>query len=139
MCATLYETVLPLLIPMIEEPTRFRDLWEQEDAQLTASEQAIADGSVTIDEVDGHALAIVTVTQFRSRQLPKRVDLEPLKDELEALETGAATWTASKASSLTPTLRSTTDSSLTRQVVSAALIGHLQTAPTAWDLHQTDS
>lgn len=186
-CATLYETLLPLLIPMVEEPTRFRDLWEQEDVHLAASEQAIADGSVTVEEVKGVDLAIVTITggplqgghrfasetsdlihpmainnatrccrlliidgheylykdryetwvQFRSRQLPKRVDLEPLRDELETLETGAATWTASKASSLTPTLRSTADSSLTKQVVSAAVEGHLQTAPTAWDPYRS--
>jgi len=186
-CATLYETLLPLLIPMIEEPTRFKDLWEPDDARLTASEQAITDGRVTIEEVTDLDLAIVTVTggslegghrfasgtselihpmainnatpacrlliidgaeylyqdryetwvQFRSRQLPKRVDLGPLRDELEALETGAATWKAASPSSLTPTLRSTTDSSLTKQVVSAAVINLLRMAPAAWDPYPT--
>ena len=61
--ALLYETVLPLLIPMLEDPEHFRDLWHEEDLALTAAEQALADGSVQIDEVPDVDLAIVRINE----------------------------------------------------------------------------
>lgn len=60
-CALLYETVLPLLVPMVDDPERFRDLWHDEDGHLSASEQAIADGQVTIEEIADLDLAVVSI------------------------------------------------------------------------------
>lgn len=60
-CETLYRETLPLVIDLITDPGRFRALWEDEDAALTASEHAIADGEVTIDERVDLDLAVVTV------------------------------------------------------------------------------
>lgn len=57
----LYEETLPLLVPMATEPARFRGLWAEEDAVLTASEQALADGVVVIDEDPALDLAVVTI------------------------------------------------------------------------------
>ncbi len=183
MCALLYDTVLPLLIPMIEDPPRFRDLWHDDDAQLTTSEKAIADGQVTIEEDPELDLAVVKIetdilsgghrfasetfdlihplalhnatsccrvlviagrhymytdryetwVQYQTRSMPHRVDLQPLRDQLEALETGAVAWTASKPSALTPMLQSAGDSSLTPETVIRAVTGHLRSAPAAWN------
>ncbi len=60
-CALLYEETLPLLLPMITEPDRFRDLWHEDDESLTASETALADGRVTIEKVEAVGLAVVTI------------------------------------------------------------------------------
>lgn len=61
-CAALYEAVLPLLLPMVREPERFRELWQDEDQQLSASEAALNDGLVTIDEVADIDLAVVRIS-----------------------------------------------------------------------------
>lgn len=186
-CALLYQTCLPLVRTMVTDIDRFRDLWEDEDAVLRRSEQALADGEVTIEEIADIDLALVTIeteldgghrfasdtadiihpmainnatdccrlllqrgheylyidryetwVQYRSRSLPRRVDLEPLRTELEAAETGAGTWTCKPPSSLVPTLRSTpAPSSLTQAVIRAAVIDHLRSAPPAWDPFDT--
>ena len=47
----LYEETLPLLVPMVLDNDRFRDLWADEDDELSASEKAIANGVVTIEEL----------------------------------------------------------------------------------------
>lgn len=60
-CVVLYEETLPLLIAMAEDGERFRDLWADEDADLSASEQAIATGVVTIEELPDVDLAVVTI------------------------------------------------------------------------------
>jgi hypothetical protein len=60
-CAVLYEETLPLLVPIAVHGERFRDLWADEDAQLTSSEAAIAEGIVTIDELPEVDLAVVTI------------------------------------------------------------------------------
>lgn len=60
-CALLVEATLPLLLPMALDPDRFRDLWADEDAVLTASEEAFASGRVTITEDPRVDLAIVRV------------------------------------------------------------------------------
>jgi hypothetical protein len=60
-CAVLYEETLPLLVSMAVDQERFRDLWADEDAQLTESERAIAEGIVTIEEIPEVDLAIVTI------------------------------------------------------------------------------
>lgn len=60
-CAVLYTEMIPLLVPIATDIERFRDLWEAEDADLSASEQAIAEGVVAIEEVPDIDLAIVTI------------------------------------------------------------------------------
>jgi hypothetical protein len=53
-CVALYEETLPLLISIATEGERFRDLWADEDAELTSSERLIADRTVTIEETSRH-------------------------------------------------------------------------------------
>ena len=60
-CVVLYEETLPLLVPVAVDSERFRDLWAEEDEALSASERAIADGVVTIEEVADIDLAVVTI------------------------------------------------------------------------------
>jgi hypothetical protein len=60
-CVVLYEETIPLLVPMVVDNEAFRDLWADEDDALSASEQAIADGIVTIEEVPEMDLAVVTI------------------------------------------------------------------------------
>ncbi len=183
-CAALYEAVLPLLLPMIHHPERFRELWHDEDLQLTAAEAALNDGLVTIDEVADVDLAVIRVggdlglegghrftadvaefihpmalhnttsasrllfirgreylfldryetwVQYRSRLLPHRVDMAPLAQSLDELETGGTSWDAGKPSSLMPRLRPDGPSTLTNRAIEDAVIGHLRTAPPAWD------
>lgn len=57
----LYTDLLPEVLPMALDNDRYRDLWEDEDAELTASERAIDDGKVTFDERPELDLAIVTI------------------------------------------------------------------------------
>jgi hypothetical protein len=187
--ALLYETTLPLLIPMLTHPERFEELWRDEDERLTASEAAIADGHIVIEEVAAVDLAVVTIrdhslggghrfghdtvefmhpmavhnathcsrlllirdhdvvyvdryeswVQYQSRNVPSRVDLEPLAQTLTALETGAATWSASPPSALTPRLRPNATSSLTAATITAELVARLEHAPAAWDPYRRDN
>jgi len=74
-----------------------------------------------------------TWVQYRSRELPKRVDLRPLADRLTDLEPGVAKWSASPPSGLTPTLRANPPSGLGTLTIRAELISHLRSAPAAWD------
>ena len=60
-CAALYEETLPLLVSIAVDGDRFRELWADEDGQLTSSEAAIAEGIVTIDELPDVDLAVVTI------------------------------------------------------------------------------
>ncbi len=60
-CVVLYEETLPLLVPMVLDNRAFRDLWADEDADLSASEGAIANGVVTIEELEDIDLAVVTI------------------------------------------------------------------------------
>lgn len=57
----LYTELLPELLPIVLDNDRYRDLWADEDAELTASETAIAAGAVTFDERRELDLAIVTI------------------------------------------------------------------------------
>jgi hypothetical protein len=57
----LYTELLPEVLPMALDNDRYRDLWEAEDAELTASEAAIACGAVAIEERPDLDLAIVTI------------------------------------------------------------------------------
>lgn len=60
-CVALYEETIPLLVSMATDIDRYRDLWADEDAELTASESALCEGIVTIGEVPDIDLAIVTI------------------------------------------------------------------------------
>ena len=60
-CVVLYEETIPLLVSMATDADRFRDLWADEDAELTASESALSEGIVMIEEVPDIDLAIVTI------------------------------------------------------------------------------
>jgi hypothetical protein len=55
----LYERTLPLLIPMIVDPDRFKPLWAEEDAVLSTSEAAIDAGIITIEERPDLELSIL--------------------------------------------------------------------------------
>lgn len=58
-----YAASLPELLPLALDPGPYRDVWHTEDEQLTASEAAIADGTITIDEVPELDLAVVTIPE----------------------------------------------------------------------------
>lgn len=57
----LYCELLPQLMSIALDSDRYRDLWAEEDEQLSASEQAIVSGAVTIAERPDLDLAIVTI------------------------------------------------------------------------------
>jgi hypothetical protein len=59
--AVLYEELLVRLPDVCDRPERWRELWAAEDEILTASERAVASGSVVIEEVPDVDLAVVTV------------------------------------------------------------------------------
>jgi hypothetical protein len=68
-CVALYEETIPLLVAMATDNERFHELWADEDAELTASEQLIADGTVMIEEIPEIDLAVVTIpANERSRR-----------------------------------------------------------------------
>ena len=67
-----------------------------------------------------------TWVQYRSRPLPRRVDLRPLAEQL------GDGWTAEAPGALTPTLVAER-STLALAEVEAAITEHLRTAPPAWD------
>jgi hypothetical protein len=73
-----------------------------------------------------------TWVQYRSRRLPRRVDLRPLAERLTASDPDA-TWTASSPSALTPQLTSNGESALGPAAVFDDLRRHLLTSPPAWD------
>lgn len=60
-CAVLYDTLLDLVIAIADDPMRHRELWADEDAQLTATEDALASGRITIEEHPGVDLAVVRI------------------------------------------------------------------------------
>jgi hypothetical protein len=61
--ALLYTELLGRLPELCDHPDRARPLWAEEDATLQASEDAIASGSVKIEEVPDLDLAVVTVPE----------------------------------------------------------------------------
>jgi len=58
-CAERYDEALPQVLAMLLEGERFRAHWADEDADLTRSERALADGTITIAEL-ADELAVVT-------------------------------------------------------------------------------
>jgi hypothetical protein len=61
LCGALYEFLLPEFTTLLDHPDKWRSLWEQEDAHLGESIDALARGVVTIEERPSLDLAIVTV------------------------------------------------------------------------------
>ncbi len=59
----LYRELLPQLLSIVLDLDTHRDLWADEDDQLTASEEAIRRGSVTIDEHPEVDLALVRIDE----------------------------------------------------------------------------
>jgi hypothetical protein len=57
----LYHQLLPITLDVVLDNDAYREHWAAEDAELTASEAAIADGRITIDERPDLDLAIVTI------------------------------------------------------------------------------
>ncbi len=60
-CVVLYSETLPMLVSIATDSDRYRDLWADEDAQLSGSETALNEGVVTIEELSDIDLAIVTI------------------------------------------------------------------------------
>jgi uncharacterized protein DUF6687 len=58
--AQLYEEFLGRLGELCDQPDRYRVLWEEEDADLSATEAALASGRIRIEEVPDIDLAVVT-------------------------------------------------------------------------------
>jgi hypothetical protein len=71
-----------------------------------------------------------TWVQYRSRELPRRVDLRPLAAALTERDT--VEWTAVDPSDLSPELAAS-GSTLAPTDVEAALVQHLRSSPPAWD------
>lgn len=60
MTAQLYQELLGRLGELCDHPDRYRALWAEEDATLSATEAALASGKITIEEVPELDLAVVT-------------------------------------------------------------------------------
>lgn len=60
-CGRLYQALLPGFAALVDAPSSSRALWEAEDAHLTESLAAIADGTVVVEEIPAVDLAVVTV------------------------------------------------------------------------------
>jgi hypothetical protein len=71
-----------------------------------------------------------TWVQYRTRELPRRVDLRPLAASLSERDT--VEWTTVEPSDLTPEL-SASGSTMTPADVESAVVEHLRSAPPAWD------
>lgn len=56
-----YAELLPRLVDIVDHVDRYRDHWADEDAHITETVQAIADGTITIEEMPEFDLAVVTV------------------------------------------------------------------------------
>jgi len=59
----LYRELLPQLLSIVLDNHRYRDLWADEDEELTSSERAIDEGRVVIDERLDLDLAVVTIPE----------------------------------------------------------------------------
>jgi len=63
MCTDLFREILPRIKPMIEHPGAFQELWQPEDAFLTRSEKALANGGLTLQEYPDVSLCVVNVAE----------------------------------------------------------------------------
>jgi len=60
----LYQDLLVRFDEICDHPDRYRSLWEEEDATLTASEAALTTSRVTLDEVEDIDLAVFTLPEI---------------------------------------------------------------------------
>ena len=60
-CAHLYEELLPRVTTWLDDPGSCRDLWAEEDAQLSADERLMASDRVRVEEVPDLDLSVVTL------------------------------------------------------------------------------
>jgi hypothetical protein len=72
----LYEELLPRLEKIIENIVRFEDFWGEEDAHLTASEEAIRSGEVAIEEITDLDLAVVTIAPLANEKDEERMAID---------------------------------------------------------------
>lgn len=72
---------------------------------------------------------------YTSAVVPRRPDLRPLAEQLDAMEPGATRWRADAPGSLTPMLRSIdgAESGIAPEAFCAIVEAYLMTAPLAWD------
>jgi hypothetical protein len=66
--AALYDDLLGRLGELCDRPDSYRELWAEEDATLTESEDALASGAVTITEVPELDLAVVQLSERAPRK-----------------------------------------------------------------------
>jgi hypothetical protein len=71
-CSALYEGLLPRFTDLLDHPERARPLWEDEDAHLTESLDAIDRGVVTVDEIPELDLAVCVVPDSWSDRVATR-------------------------------------------------------------------
>jgi hypothetical protein len=67
-CAALYEELLGRLPELLDDPGRYRGLWEEELASLTESEKLLGAGEASIEEHPDLDLAVVTVPEWAPDQ-----------------------------------------------------------------------
>jgi hypothetical protein len=72
LCAGLYEELLGRLPELVDHIDLHNRLWEEDDATLVASEKALADGVVTIDETPSLDLAVVNIPEASPSSLATR-------------------------------------------------------------------
>lgn len=171
---------LPLLVDLVTEIDHYRQLWADEDDELTTSLQVFERGLANVIEhpVDKlsviqmlpgvvdvlqtkephralHPMAVNTMArgarqlttfgqhfhyidraeswfQYRGRQIPPRIDLREVAQDLNFLE-GSAVWVATPPSVPVAWLTSSTESSLDARTVTTLLIRQFRSAPPAWD------
>ena len=66
-----------------------------------------------------------TWVQYRSRPTLPRVDMAPLAERLDSIETGGARWTAGSPRALSPHLDHTDESSIDREHLVELVVDHL--------------
>jgi hypothetical protein len=71
-CAGLYEELLGRLPELVDHVERHQSLWDEEDAALAASEEAMAAGDIAIEEVPQLDLAVVSIPASREIRLATR-------------------------------------------------------------------
>ena len=59
----LYLEALPMVVPVLVDPGRYRELWAEEDEELTKAEEAIADRRIIFDHHSDVDLAVVHIPE----------------------------------------------------------------------------
>jgi len=75
-CGFLYETLLPMLPDLLDDVATVEPLWAEEDAHLQAGLDAIATGTVTVDEDPELDLAVVTVPDAWADEVATRFTMQ---------------------------------------------------------------